>query len=167
MAAKVSITGSEPNDLPDSLSFSEAYFLGRLSEELSDMIAGQAAAVFDQAGLVIPIKSCSLMLAIEAMEPASAKTLAVTLARSHQLVSQKLPKLLKLGLLSCEQDPEDLRLKQYRLTDYGREQMRIFHDLEARLVAAYQALDDDIGGVIGPIKDTLVALQKRPLTERV
>ena len=160
-------TAGSKNNADTKIRFAERHFLGRLSEELSELIAMQCAEAFDEEGLVIPVKSCSLMIAVEAREPASAKQLADALDRSHQLVSQKLPKLLKLDLLECEQDPQDSRQKLYRLTEFGREQIALFHALQTRLELAYERLHKEAGDVTGLLRSTLAALRDKPISERL
>ena len=145
----------------------ERYFLGRLSEELSELIAEQSAVAFDAAGIVIPVKSCSLMVAIERLQPAAARDLADALDRSHQLVSQKLPKLLQLGLVECDGDPDDLRRKLYRLTHKGVEQMALLRELDPRIDAAYADLCADVGDLPQILRDALSGLRDRPIIDRI
>ena len=73
-------------------------FLGRLSEQLSELIEQQSAEVFKRAGLVIPVKSSSLMGAIALLGPVSVADLGRALDRSHQLIQQKIPKLATLRI---------------------------------------------------------------------
>ncbi|AKM07226.1 MarR family protein [Pelagerythrobacter marensis] len=142
-------------------------YLARLSEELSDLITDQCVPVFAEGGLVIPVKSCSLMLAVQAHQPASARKLADALERSHQLVSQKLPKLVDLGLLEWEIDPADSRQKLYRLTETGKDQMRVWQQLQHRIDAAYAQLENEIGDITGMLRSALSSLRTQPIAERV
>ena len=142
-------------------------FLGRLSETLSDLIEAQSAEVFAAAGLLIPVKSASLMRAIEASEPASAVDLARALDVSHQLVLQKTPKLLALGLVARVPCPDDGRRKLFSLTDAGRRQLALLRALEPRFVAAYETLREEVGDVHGLLRDAVEALRRRPLPDRL
>lgn len=168
----MNIAGSNDGKGTARLVLSRRLFFGRLAEELSDLIAKQSAEAFDDFGIVIPPRSCSLMVAAEALEPASAQSLATALDRSHQLVSQKLPKLLQLGLLEWEKDPADSRQKLYRLTEAGREQMVLFRQIQVKIEAAYEDLDRETAAseaesVSGIIAAALEALSKRPLKDRM
>ena len=89
-------------------------FLGRLSEQLSELIEQQSAEVFKRAGIIIPVKSSSLMGAIGTLGPISVADLVRALDRSHQLIQQKMPKLLALGLVSRRPDPADQRVARRR-----------------------------------------------------
>lgn len=142
-------------------------YLGRLNEELSDLIAEQCGQAFAENGVVIPVKSCSLMAAVQARQPASARQLADALERSHQLVSQKLPKLVDLGLLEWEVDPADSRQKLYRLTGAGNEQMRVWQQLQHRIDAAYAQIESEIGDITGVLHGALLALRTQSIAERI
>ena len=96
-------------------------FLGRTVERLSVLIAEQSKAVFDDRGIVIPVRSCSLMTVLAKLGAASASDLARELGHSHQLVMQKIPKLISLGLIRDRIDDEDARRRLFQLTDKGIE----------------------------------------------
>ena len=104
-------------------------FLGRLSEQLSELIEQQSAEVFKRAGIVIPVKSSSLMEAIATLGPVSVAGLVRALDRSHQLIQQKMPKLIALGLVNRRPDPDDQRVILIELTDRGREQLALLAGL--------------------------------------
>lgn len=147
--------------------FADRHFLGRLCEDLSDLIAAQSTDLLEREGISIPSKSCSLMIAIAQCQPASAKALSVALDRSHQLVSQKLPKLVKLNLIECEVNEADQREKLYKLTREGREQIERFQLLQGRLEQCYKDLFDEVGEVSKTVGDAINALKERPLIDRV
>lgn len=142
-------------------------FLGRLSEQLSELIEQQSAQVFERAGLVIPVKSSSLMAAIAALGPVSVADLMRALNRSHQLIQQKIPKLLKLDLISRRPDPEDQRVILIELTDRGREQLALLDSLDAEFERAYAEMDQDTGPVFDTISRAIAALKARPLIDRM
>ena len=104
----------------------DAVFLGRAVERLSILIAEQSQTVFDTMGIVIPVRSCSLMTVLATLGTASASDLARELGHSHQLVMQKIPKLSRLGLIEHHSDDDDARRMIYRLTDEGTRQLKKF-----------------------------------------
>lgn len=142
-------------------------FLGRLSEQLSDLIEQQSAEVFQRAGLVIPVRSSSLMTAIAALGPVSAADLVRALDRSHQLIQQKMPKLLKLGLVSRRPSPDDQRVMLIELTARGREQLALLESLDGEFERAYGEMEQDAGPVFDSISRAIKALQSRPLIDRM
>ncbi|RYE84460.1 MAG: MarR family transcriptional regulator [Hyphomicrobiales bacterium] len=142
-------------------------FLGRLSEQLSDLIEQQSAQVFARAGLIIPVKSSSLLGAISTLGPVSAADLVRALDRSHQLIQQKMPKLLKLGLISRRPSPDDQRVILIEISDKGREQLALLDSLDAAFERAYAEMEADAGPVFDTLTRAVAALKARPLIDRM
>lgn len=142
-------------------------FLGRLSEQLSELIEQQSAEVFQRAGIVIPVKSSSLLGAIATLGPVCVADLVRALDRSHQLIQQKMPKLLALGLVSRRPDPDDQRVILIEITDRGREQLALLDELDPRLDRAYAEMEEDAGPVFEGISRAISALKSRPLIDRI
>ncbi|QTC86752.1 MarR family winged helix-turn-helix transcriptional regulator [Brevundimonas pondensis] len=142
-------------------------FLGRLSEQLSELIEQQSAEVFKRAGLIIPVKSSSLMAAVARLGPASVADLGRALDRSHQLIQQKIPKLVTLGLVTRQPDPEDQRVNLIAITERGCEQLALLDSLDGEFERAYAEMERDAGPVFDGIKRAIQSLQTRPLLERM
>ena len=142
-------------------------FLGRLSEQLSELIEQQSAEVFKRAGLVIPVKSSSLLGAIATLGPVSVAELVRALDRSHQLIQQKMPKLVTLGLVTRRPDPADQRVILIELTDKGREQLALLESLNGEFERAYAEMEQDAGPVFDGINRAISALRSRPLIDRM
>lgn len=153
--------------MPGSTDLDDITFLGRLSEALSARIEEQTRPLFDDAGIVVPVKSCSLLTALGEAREASAAELARTLGQSHQLVIQKCPALLRLGLITQHADPTDARRKIFRLTDTGRDQLARIDAYSAQISEVYRALFEEVGDVHGAILKALKALADKPLSERI
>lgn len=142
-------------------------FLGRLSEQLSELIEQQSAEVFQRAGIVIPVKSSSLLGAIAMLGPVSVADLVRALDRSHQLIQQKMPKLVALGLVSRRPDPDDQRVILIEITDSGREQLALLDGLDPEFERAYAEMEEDAGPVFDGIKRAIISLKSRPLIDRM
>ncbi len=142
-------------------------FLGRLSEQLSELIEQQSAEVFRRAGIVIPVKSSSLMAAVATLGPVSVADLMRALDRSHQLIQQKMPKLLALDLVSRRPDPADQRAVLIELTDRGREQLALLNGLNAEFERAYAEMEEEAGPVFDGIGRAIRSLKSRPLIDRI
>lgn len=142
-------------------------FLGRLSEQLSELIEQQSAEVFQRAGIVIPVKSSSLLGAIATLGPVSVADLVRALDRSHQLIQQKMPKLVALGLVSRRPDPNDQRVILIEITDRGREQLALLDGLDPEFERAYAEMEEDAGPVFDGIKRAIISLKSRPLIDRM
>lgn len=152
--------------MPAYTDLDDISFLGRLSEALSQRIEEQTRPLFDDAGITVPVRSCSLLTALGKAGEASAAELARALGQSHQLVVQKCPALLRLGLVTQHADPNDARRKIFRLTDAGRDQLRRIDDYGVRITAVYASLFEEVGDVHGAILKALNALADKPLAER-
>ena len=151
----------------DTTDLDDISFLGRLSEALSQRIEEQTRPLFDDAGITIPVRSCSLLTALDAAGEASAAELARALGQSHQLVVQKCPALLRLGVITQHADPADARRKILRLTDAGRDQLRRIDDYSAKISDVYRTLFEEVGDVHGAILKALNALADKSLAERI
>ena len=134
---------------------------------MSQRIEEQTRPLFDDAGITIPVRSCSLLTALDAAGEASAAELARALGQSHQLVVQKCPALLRLGVITQHADPADARRKILRLTDAGRDQLRRIDDYSAKISDVYRTLFEEVGDVHGAILKALNALADKPLAERI
>ena len=152
--------------MPASTDLDDITYLGRLSEALSMRIEEQTRPLFDEAGITVPVRSCSLLTALGAAHEASAAELARTLGQSHQLVVQKCPALLRLGLITQHADPADARRKIFRLTDAGRDQLGRIDAYSAQIERIYRTLFEEVGDVHGVILKALNALAEKPLSER-
>jgi DNA-binding MarR family transcriptional regulator len=142
-------------------------FLGRAVERLSMLIAEQSKAVFDAMGIVIPVRSCSLMTVIARLGTASASDLARELGHSHQLVMQKIPKLVSLRLIEHRDDEDDARRRLFYLTEEGFRQLALFEQGSVHLRAAYQGLFAEVGDAKALVERTIDALNARPLDRRL
>lgn len=145
----------------------DAVFLGRAVERLSILIAEQSQIVFDRMGIVIPVRSCSLMIHLAALGPASASDLARKLGHSHQLVMQKIPKLISLGLIDHRNDDDDARRRLFELTDKGVTQLAKFEQCTSLILAAYDGLFAEVGDVREFVDRAVNALSERPIDERI
>lgn len=142
-------------------------YLGRLSEQLSDLIEQQCAEVFTRAGLLVPVKSSSLLKTIATLGPVSVSDLVRALNRSHQLIQQKIPKLLKLGLIIRGPDPEDQRALLIEITAAGRDQLALLDRLDPEFLRAYAEMEEVAGPVFDTIDRAIQELRARPLIDRI
>jgi DNA-binding MarR family transcriptional regulator len=142
-------------------------FLGRAVERLSVLIEEQSQIVFDTMGIVIPVRSCSLMTVLAALGPASASDLARELGHSHQLVMQKIPKLVRLSLIQQRNDDDDARRRIFMPTDEGLAQLAKLEQCMSLIRAAYAELFAEVGDVRQLVDRAADALNDRPLDKRI
>ncbi len=102
-------------------------FIGKQAEDLGNLICVQIKPVYESLGISVPVKSCSIIHFLNQFGQASLADLAKSLQQSHQLVKQKIPRLLKLGFITAEQDQDDKRRTLYSLTKEGVEQAQLLN----------------------------------------
>ena len=142
-------------------------FLGRAVERLSVLIEEQSQVIFDTMGIVIPVRSCSLMTVLAALGTASASDLARELGHSHQLVIQKIPKLIRLGLVQQRDDDDDARRRIFTPTEEGLAQLQKFEQFKSLIRDAYAGLFAEVGDVRKFVDRATEALNERPLDKRI
>ncbi|MEP6784756.1 MAG: MarR family transcriptional regulator [Sphingomonadales bacterium] len=142
-------------------------FLGRAAEQLSSLIEEQSEFVFRKNGIVIPVKSCSLITVLADLGSATASDIARTLKVSHQLVLQKLPKLLKLGLVEEGEDPQDGRKRTFSLTADGMIQLKRFQACCDLILGAYDELFAEVGDIFHLTSKAIAALGERTIDQRI
>lgn len=121
-------------------------FIGKYADDLGQLISIQIKPVYQSVGIVVPVKSCSIIHALAYLQQASLMDLAKFLNQSHQLVKQKLPRLLKLNLLLKSHDPNDKRRTLYTLSTLGQQQAELLQ--QNPLEQVYQQLSLEVGADI-------------------
>lgn len=141
--------------------------LGKRAEDLSNLIEQQTQPIFDSLGIIVPIKSCSTLLTLLELEQASLVDIAKQLGQSHQLVKQKLPKLMKLGLIQQHSDKEDKRRTLYSLTNKGKQQSKKIKEYLKQSAALVDSISEEIGvDIFEAIDKAAGALQGKSLWYR-
>ena len=142
--------------------------LGKRAEDLSNLIEQQTQPIFESLGIIVPIKSCSTLLTLLELEQASLVDIAKQLGQSHQLVKQKLPKLIKLGLIQQHSDKEDKRRTLYSLTSKGVEQSQKIKEYLKQSAALVDSISKEIGvDIFEAIDKAINAMQGESLLERL
>ncbi|GAA4356152.1 winged helix DNA-binding protein [Kangiella marina] len=141
--------------------------LGKRAEDLSNLIEEQSQPIFDSLGIIVPIKSCSTLLSLFELQQASVTDLARQLDQSHQLVKQKLPKLLKLEVIQQSPDKEDKRRTLYSLTPEGLVQSKKIKEYLKQSEKLVNSISQDIGvDIFDAIDNAIKAIKERSLLER-
>lgn len=143
-------------------------YVGKRAEQLSGLIEHQVLPVFDEIGIIVPVRSCSLMIMLEELSIASAADLARRLEQSHQLILQKIPALERQKLLERKSDPADKRRKVFRLTPKGKKQVALLKQNACLFEQAYEALNQELGvDVFDVLGRAIAALQAKDLATRI
>ncbi|WP_227593047.1 winged helix DNA-binding protein [Kangiella spongicola] len=141
--------------------------LGKRAEDLSNLIEEQSQPIFDSLGIIVPIKSCSTLLSLFELQQASVTDLARQLDQSHQLVKQKLPKLLKLEVIQQSPDKDDKRRTLYSLTPEGAAQSKKIKEYLKQSEKLVDSISKDIGvDIFDTIDKAINAMKERSLLDR-
>ena len=149
------------------LQVNDIVFFGRALENFQDMLLEQSERVFEQAGIIVPVRSCSLLVAIKESGSTSASDLSRQLGYSHQLVLQKIPKLKRLDLIKIQQDPNDGRRRIFKLTQKGAGQVKKLEVTLPAFATAYKELFKQVGDIQQILSDASTALEEVPLEKRI
>ncbi len=120
------------------------------------------------AGLSLPSQAVSSLLLIGDHGQISAADMAQQLKQPHQLVTQRVDKLMALGLVARFDDPADGRRKILGLTRKGKKELRMLEvclrDAEQRFQRLYEQIECDLSSItIRAIK----ALSSQPIADQL
>ena len=140
-------------------------FIGKQAEDLGNLIREQIKPVYEMVGIIVPVKSCSIIHSLKKLTNASLADLAKSLNQSHQLIKQKLPKLKSLGLIDDTDDPNDKRRTLYFLTDKGKQQAKLLE--QNSMSEVYQNLSKEVNANIYEVlTQTINSLKQKNLYTR-
>ncbi len=125
-------------------------FIGKQAEDLGNLICLQIKPVYESLGISVPVKSCSIIHHLYQVGQASLADLAKALGQSHQLVKQKVPRLMKLQFIIATQDPHDKRRTLYTLTAAGQSQAQLLsrHSFAEVYENLSREVDADLYGIL-------------------
>jgi DNA-binding MarR family transcriptional regulator len=142
-------------------------FLGKHAQDLVIKTSDQIKIVYQERGLVIPIVVSSTLLLIARNQGASLADISKALELPHQLVAQRVEKLLKLELIEKRADPDDKRRSEFRVTKSGTAQAKILEECMADTAQIYGDLYEEIGCDLPKVLlATLEALDRKSLQTR-
>ncbi len=151
----------------DSNTTRKAY-LGKHCLDLLTLSSDQAAEVYAQRGLAIPLEVSSTLQYLHRQGSLSVADIAKALNLPHQLASQRVEKLAKAKLVRRKADPNDKRRFQLLLTEKGREQAELLEQCMADIARIYEELFQEIGCDLSEtLPAATAALQSVPIAERL
>ncbi len=140
-------------------------FIGKQADDLSNLIREQVKPIYESLGIVVPVKSCSIIHYLNKFDDLSVTDLAKHLKQSHQLIKQKLPKMQKLGLIESRSDKNDKRRTTYHLTEFGKKQANLLN--ENSLINIYKSLSEEINANLHEVLNNAInGLKQKDLLAR-
>jgi len=120
-------------------------FLAHLLRRLSDELVQGASAWYPQAGITVPPRTASTLLALDEHGPLAVMELATLLRQSHPLVIVWIKQLKALGFVETRIDGNDRRRSVLSLTRTGKTQVKRLRKALIRMEAASRQLLDEAG----------------------
>jgi len=120
-------------------------FIAFQLEQLTELIVAQGNDMLDAAGITFPSRAVSTVLYIGEHQPTSTADIARALGQPHQVATQRVDILIRLGIVERVDDPDDGRRKLLRLTRQGKNQFQILTAKLAKASQVFGALFDEIG----------------------
>ena len=143
-------------------------FVANPLRRLVELISNQGETLLQDAGLEFPSRTISCVLLIGERGEISAADIAKTLSQPHQLVTQRIDLLIKLGVVERLADPADKRRKILALTPKGVIQFECLKPLLAEADIAFTALFAEINCDLPTIALRMLdALTATPILDRV
>ena len=119
-------------------------YMAHFCRRLADLIIAQASEILAEKGLTTPSTALSTIFYLDQNQNTTVASLASALDVSHQMATQRINALVKLGLVTRSSSDEDKRAKFVVLTSMGKKEAKqlypfmtemtlVFGDLEAEL----------------------------------
>ncbi len=120
-------------------------FLGNVLVRLLDVIEVQGDELYRDVGLSFPPRASSTILLICESDGVTTADIARELHQPHQLATQRVEALIKLGLLKRKTDPEDARRKNLVLTRKGKKEAALLRVTLLEAKQMFEGLYKEIG----------------------
>jgi len=147
--------------------FQRDAFLGNLLERLVELIVHQGNDLLAAAGIKVPARAVSTVLLVAERSGITAADIGKELSQPHQLVTQRIELLLKLGILEREIDPLDGRRKVLVLSAEGHCQVKLLRQCLGNANDALIGLQQEIACDLSTATlNAIHALEKRPILDR-
>lgn len=143
-------------------------FVANKMQRLLELINDQGKDLLKDAGLTMPPRAVSSIQLIGERGQISTADIAKELTQPHQLVTQRIEALIRLGLIERLDDPDDGRRKILALTPLGQRELKI---LDTRLIEAALAFEDLYNEINHDLSEitmrAMKALSTKPLLDRI
>jgi DNA-binding MarR family transcriptional regulator len=146
--------------------FHEAY-LGKRLQDLLTLSHQQMQSVYEKRGLIISVEGSSTLQVLKPGTKLALADLARILEQPHQLVAQRIQKLVRLDLVIKQPDPLDGRRTEYVLTTHGEQQWQLLNSLMIEGIEVNRGLFNEIGiDLLAGLDAAISALNTRSFAER-
>lgn len=143
-------------------------FLAHFSRRLSEIIIEQGSRIIESHGITTPTTAVSSIYFLMEEDKATVAGLAEALGVTHQMATQRVNTLEKLGLVFRKPNPEDKRAKSIHLTELGTKEGKKLQPITAKINIIFEQLNNQIEcDLMTKIRQAELALIKAPLQKRI
>lgn len=143
-------------------------FLAHFSRRLSELIIEQGTRIIESHGITTPTTAISSIYFLMGEDKVTVADLADALAVTHQMATQRVNSLEKLGLVFRKPNPEDKRAKSIHLTELGTEEGKKLRPITEKINIVFEQLNDQIEcDLMAKIRQAELALIEEPLQKRL
>lgn len=143
-------------------------FLAHFCRRLSDLITTQGTEILREMRMTTPSTAVSTLIFLRKNRDVTAAVLADSFGVSHQMATQRVNALEKLGLVERSSQPEDRRSKQVVLTALGETEAEQLEPFIRNMKVVFDELDTEVGvELMSVIRRTELSLLETPLKTRL
>ncbi|TQV72775.1 MarR family transcriptional regulator [Aliikangiella marina] len=142
-------------------------YLAHFCRRLADLIIEQGSGMLQEMGLKTPTTAISALIYLSEHQEVTVAQLAESLGVTHQMGTQRVNLLEKLGLITRTDSLVDKRAKQIILTSLGQSEVEQLLPFTEKFNRVFKSINEEMGCNLSQlIRKTEVALQNDPLKDR-
>lgn len=143
-------------------------YLGHYCRRLSNVIVEQSSEILNEMGIVTPSASISAITYLHMNSPISVANLAEALGVSHQMATQRVNQLEKLGLIQRIHLEGDKRVKQVILTPLAKSEVKRLKPFTKKVDSIFLELEKELNcQLMSGLRKAELSLLDKPLSQRV
>ncbi|WP_394222262.1 MarR family winged helix-turn-helix transcriptional regulator [Alteromonas gracilis] len=142
-------------------------FLAKTVFDLHSLIQAQSDELYLEKNMGFPVSVSSTLMFLSQYSNVTTMQVATALNITHQLVSQRIKMLLKLGLIEGKADENDRRKTLYSLTATGQQKVQVLNLYCIDAANAFSSLSEEVGINLQSVLNAAIdALRKTPFGKR-
>jgi len=143
-------------------------YMAHFCRRLSDLIIEQGSELIKEMNLVTPSTALASVFYLDKNPQCTVAALADALGVSHQMATQRINSLAKLGLIERVSSSQDKRAKVIHLTKLGHSEVKLLVPFARQLTNVFEELEKELGcNLTKLIRQAELTLIDKPLKQRL
>lgn len=143
-------------------------YMAHYCRRLADLIIEQGGELIREMKLLTPSTAMSSVLYLDKNPQSTVAALADALGVSHQMATQRINSLAKLGLVERVSSGQDKRSKAINLTKLGRAEVKQLAPFSKRMTQVFEQLETELDCNLSKVvRQAEIALINKPLKQRL